>query len=320
MLRRRSFLLAALPAPALAQGDSGLPLQGPDGWLFSPWERPDRMDLRGMSRVTALFREVAGLLAQAGIRPGFVVVPAKARVHRDSLPPGTAFTRDGERRYATLLAELRPAFPLLPDLEALFAAARRTWPAAGMFFRADSHWKPEAAALAAAEVARLLPGVIDLPPSRDPGIPLGPPETRQRTHLDLVQLLPRAQRAAFPPESYRIRPPQRARPSELLDLAPADVAVVGSSLVAPELNFHGELSAHLRRPVSLHWRVQTRGPFDILLTYLRSAAFRQERPRLLLLCQPESGLMFGPDSRAIYPETHMTVDAFLSGIRQALRG
>ncbi|MFL1462210.1 hypothetical protein ACI6QG_08415 [Roseococcus sp. DSY-14] len=312
------MLLAALPAPALAQGGTNGPLEGPGGWLFAPWERPDRMELRGMPRVAALFRQVAALLAAAGIRPGFLLVPAKARVHRDSLPPGLSFTPEGARRHAAMLEELRPAFPLLPDLDAAFAAARQAQPGEELFFRADSHWRPEAAALAAAEVARLLPAAAPLPPARALGLALGPEETRLRTQLDLAQLLPPARRAAFPPEPYRIRPPQRARPSALLDAAPAEVAVVGSSLVAPELNFHAELSARLGRPVSLHWRVQTRGPFDILLTYLRGEGFRQERPRLLLLCQPESGLMFGPESRAVYPETAMAPEAFLAGVRQAL--
>jgi len=318
-LTRRSLTagLAALPLPARASVEFGMPpLRGRDGWLFLGWEHPARMEpTASENRVTGLLNQAGELLRAAGMVTGFVLIPAKTRVFADMLPDAP-FGPAAEGRYRAALEGLRRGFQVVPDLAGLFAAQRRAGGGEELFFRLDTHWRPAAAALAAAETARMLSPLLPGRPGN--GMRLGPAVREQRQRRDLGDLLPAAERAALPVESYMIRRPAPARAAGLLDEARPEVAMFGSSFMAPEFNFHAELSAALDRPVSLHWRVQTRGLFRTLLDYLEGPEFRRQRPRAILLSHPENAMGLNPESRGAYPETAMPGAAFLDGIRRAL--
>jgi alginate O-acetyltransferase complex protein AlgJ len=321
-LSRRTLLAGAagafLAAPALAQGQQSL--RGRDGWLFFFWDDPVRMDMGPpVARVTSLLKEATQLIEAKNIKVGFAVVPAKSRVYRDMLPPAHPFPAEAEQRYGAILAGLRQFCPLVPDLVAAMAAHRRARPDDQLFFKADTHWTPNGAAVAAAEVARQVQAANILPASRMPGMRLAAPVTETRMRRDLVEFLPASERAAYPPERFSIRkPPAAGGRGGLLDEATSDVAVVGPSFMAPEYNFHVELSAAMNRPVALHWRNQVTGPFQTLLEYLRSPTFQRERPKFLLMSITENAVGINPENRGAYPETNMSGAAFVDGVRQAL--
>jgi alginate O-acetyltransferase complex protein AlgJ len=199
------------------------------------------------------------------------------------------------------------------------AAHRKARPGDQLFFKADTHWTPDGAAVAAAEVARQVQAANILAASRTPGIRLAAPVIETRMRRDLVEFLPASERAAHPPERFSIRRPQASGGrGALLDEAISDVAVVGPSFMAPEFNFHVELSAAMNRPVALHWRTQATGPFETLLEYLRSPTFQRERPKFLLISVLESAMGINPEHRGAYPMSNMSGAAFVAGVRQAV--
>lgn len=319
---RRGLASLALPALALGTGSrtasaQATAIRGRDGWLFFPWDNPARVSLTGIPRVTGLLVEAAEMLRTAGIATCLAVVPSKFRIYRDRLAPDQVFDSAAEQRLSVVLAELRKGRSIVPDLGALLLAHRRNHPQDTLFFRADTHWTPLGAALSAHEVARLVRGAGILPAASAPGMRLGPPTTRMRARQDLLDLIPASERAAYAPEPYVIRPAQPAR-GGLLDAPPSDVAVLGTSFVAPEFNFHAELSAALDRPVALEWKIQTVGPYSVLLQYLRGPLFRRERPRLIVLVLLEGAMAIGPENRTAYPADAMSAADFIGGVRQAL--
>jgi len=319
-LGRRAFVgaagSAAMANQATAQARPGA-IRGRDNWLFLQWDDPGQMSLSNLPRVSGLLRDGAAILREKGIEVAFVIVPSKYRIYRDMLPPGQGFLDIAEQRLGLILEELRRGNPLVPDLAAPMLAQRRASPQDPLFFKADTHWTPAGAAVAAAEVNRQIRAALRLPPSRAPGVRLGPIVTQTRLRRDLVEFLPSADRIAFPPEAYQIRLPVTAR-GALLDAPASDVIIIGNSFMAPEFNFHNEISALLERPVALEWKVQTVGPFKTMLDYLNGQLFRRERPRLILWTVLENVMIINPENRGAYPESNMTGAAFLDGMRQAI--
>jgi len=319
-LGRRTLAAAAASAilvdQATAQARAGA-IRGRESWLFLQWDDPAQMSLGNLPRVSGLLRDGAAILREKGIEVGFIVVPAKYRIYRDMLPPGHGFLDIAEQRLGLILEELRRGSPLVPDLAAPLLAQRRASPQDNLFFKADTHWAPAGAAVAAAEVNRQIRVAVRLPPARAPGVRLAPPVTQTRLRRDLLEFLPPADRGAYPPEPFQIRLPVAAR-GALLDAPVSDVTVLGNSFMAPEFNFHNELSALLERPVALEWQVQTVGPFKTMLDYLTGQLFRRERPRLILWTVLEGVMTLNPENRGAYPESHMTGAAFLDGMRQAV--
>lgn len=317
---RRSLAAAATSAvlmdEARAQARAGA-IRGRENWLFLQWDDPAQMSLGSLPRVAGLLRDGATLLREKGIEVAFVVVPGKFRIYRDMLPDGHGFVDIAERRLSLVLEELRRGSPVVPDLALPMLAQRRASPRENLFFKADTHWTPAGAAVAAAELNRQIRASVRLPAARSPGVRLASAVTQTRLRRDLLEFLPPAERAAYPPEPYQIRLPVAAR-GALLDASVSDVTIVGNSFMAPEFNFHNELSALLERPVALDWQVQTVGPFRTMLDYLRGQVFRRERPRLILWTLLEGVVTINPENRGAYPESHMTGAAFLDGVRQAL--
>lgn len=317
--RRAAFGLSASALAAQGARAQGRPgaIRGRDGWLFLEWDDPANVDLTNMPRISGLLRDATALIRGKGIDVAFVVLPSKYRIYRDMLPPGHGYTQLADQRLALVLQELRGGSPLVPDLAAPLLERRRSAPQDQLFFKADTHWTPTGAAVTAAEMARQIRATIRLPASRAPGTRLGPPTTETRLRADLREFLPVADRAAYPNERFTIRPAVAAR-GGLLDTAASDVAIIGNSFMAPEFNFHAELSAGLERPVSLEWKIQTIGPFKTMVDYLASPLFRREKPKLILWTLLEGVMNLNPENRGAYPQSHMTGAAFLDGIRQAL--
>jgi alginate O-acetyltransferase complex protein AlgJ len=134
---------------------------------------------------------------------------------------------------------------------------------------------------------------------------------------DLARLLPAAQREQFPVQTYMMRPVQGgAGEDALIDDVAADVALLGNSYMQPRYGFSSILSNQLMRPVSLMWDVNQVGPYRMMLRYLASGMFRQQRPRLIVWNIHELDLEYQPDRQDIWGQNAVPPRTFLSEVRR----
>lgn len=317
---RRAVLaapMALLPGAALAQPTTGAVIIGREGWLFPAWDRLERMDAPGMRQVLQMLGEAAGILKQARIDLVMLLLPSKGRIYRRFLPEGVRVSAEVDRRYATVVTEMRRAGALVPDLDTLFREAASRDPHWPLFFRGDTHWTPVGAELAAVTTAAEMRAQLRLPPASRPGDALGGFRMMRLAIGDLVQYVPQARRGEFGAEESPIREVTGGGASGLLDEDVNDVQVVGTSNVQPRFGFQPVLSNQLVRPVGLSWRPNNLGPYAALLEYLRSNDFRRQRPRAIVWNHLEADMSNLPNNQA-WQRTAMTAQAFLADLRRAV--
>ena len=133
---------------------------------------------------------------------------------------------------------------------------------------------------------------------------------------DLVRNLPEAQRASYAPERYQIRE-QVAGSSALLADDAADVAMVGNSYSQPLYGFSSLLSNQLNRPVSLFWKPNNFGPYNILLSYLTSEGFKQQKPKMIVWVQLEWDIPALPTGSG-WGQNAMPAEKFPGDVRRAV--
>ncbi|TCH96853.1 cell division protein FtsQ [Roseococcus sp. SYP-B2431] len=272
---------------------------GCDGWLFlteelRPW--PDAEAIMA-ERVDALAR-IRDRLAARNIALLVAVVPDKARVHGDRLC-GAPLSAQSAARYDRLMAalsakDLAPV-PLLPPLQALAARQDAYW-------RTDTHWNQDGAAVAAQAIAARAQGVgIDRPggfaTTRDAALTPGPGDLLRLMGLDILPdgLRPRIDRQHL----ARTREPEAS--GGLLDDAGApQVTLIGSSY-SVNANFHGALQEALGAKVTNLARAG--GGFSGAASdYFAGATFRESPPRLIIWEIPERviGQPITPEERAFF--------------------
>ncbi len=310
-------LAVPLPGHASAPAATGLTVVGRDQWLFPLWDVMSRLDQAQLRSVAAVMNEAIGLLRQARIEVVVALVPSKARSYRQFLPPQTTLAPDIDRRYPLAIAELRRSGALVPDLDTPFQSAARSQQ---LYFKADTHWLPEGAALAATELARQTTSGLKLPASSQPGTKLGEVTTATNPVSDLLRFLPPAARAAYPQEQYRVRNAvTTASPAALIEDDSADMVVLGNSFAQPRYGFSAQLSNALNRPVSLVWKPNNFGAYHTLLEYLRSPLFRQQRPKALVWQHLEIDMQNLPNSSS-WGQQAMPPREFIANVQTALRG
>ncbi len=310
-------LAATLPGHASEPAAKGLTVVGRDRWLFPLWDVMSHLDQAQLRSVAAVMNEAIGLLRQARIEVVVALVPSKARCYRQFLPPQTKLAADIDRRYPLAVAELRRSGALVPDLDAPFQAAARSQQ---LYFKADTHWLPEGAALAATELARQAAPGLKLPPASRPGVRLAEPTTATNPVSDLLRFLPQAERAGYPPEQYKVRQTLAAAgPAALIEDDSADLVVIGNSFAQPRYGFSAQLSQAMNRPVALQWKPNNFGAYHTLLDYLRGPLFRQQRPKALVWQHLEFDMQNLPNSSS-WGQNAMPPRDFLAGVQTALRG
>jgi alginate O-acetyltransferase complex protein AlgJ len=291
---------------------------GRDGWLFPLWDRLDRLDAAALRQVVQVLGEAAGILKQARIDLVFLLLPSKARIYRRFLPDDSRVAPEVDRRYPSVVADLRRAGALVPDLDTAFRAAAGREPHWPLYFKTDTHWTPVGAELAAVTTAADMRAQLRLPPSPRPGTPLGEFRMMRLAIGDLVQYTPQAQRAGFGPEESPIRDVAPASGAAgLLDDDVNDVQIVGTSNVQPRFGFQPLLSNQIVRPVGLSWRPNNIGPYAALLEFLRSADFRRQRPHAIVWNHLENDLVSLPNNPN-WQRAAMTPQDFLSQLRRAV--
>ena len=322
MLTRRAGLAAAVAMPwmggAAHAQSSGLVEIGTNGWLFPVWDRVSRVDMAALRGALQTVTEAIGLLRRGRIQVVLCLIPSRKRLMRQFLPAGAQVSPEAAQRYSLTVAEGTRAGALVPDLDALFRAQIQRDPAHPLFFKTDTHWTPMAAELAAVEMARQMRAQLQLPPSPRPGTRLGDLRPFQLAAGDLPQHVPPAQRGAYGAEQSLIRqilPPEG--PAALVEDDSYDTVVVGTSNVQPRFGFQPVLSNQLVRPVGLFWRPNNVGAYFALLEYLRSDAFRQQRPRALVWNLLEQD-MVNATSNSAWGTAAMPPAEFLNQVRRAV--
>jgi alginate O-acetyltransferase complex protein AlgJ len=311
MLVAQAWLRPAQAATA------GLTVIGKDGWLFPLWDAMSRFDQQQLRSTIEVVNEAVGAIRAAGINVAVALFPSKARIYRQYLPDEVRLPADIDRRYQAALAGLRRPGVLVPDLDTPFRAARSAQPARQLYFKADTHWMPAGAEIAAVELARQMRDTFRLPPSERPGTRFDGVATLTNTTGDLLQWVPAADRGNYPAERYYARRIAASGSAALLEEDAADVVVVGNSFVQPKFGFSAVLSNQIERPVALAWKSNNYGGYYTLLEYVKSEGFRQQRPKVLVWAHLEFDMQNPPNSSSWGPNA-MSSQTFLAELKRAL--
>lgn len=291
---------------------------GSEGWLFPVWDRIQRIDTPALRQVLQTMSESISVLRAAQIQVAICLIPSRKRLMRQYLPAGTTVAADAAQRYSLTIAESIRAGALAPDLDALFRNQMQRSPAHPLFFKTDTHWTPIGAELAAVEMARQMRAQMQFTASSRPGTRLGDLRPMMLAAGDLTQHVPPAQRANFGSEQSLLRQILPAEgPAALLEDDSYDTVVVGTSNVQPRFGFQPVLSNQLVRPVGLAWRPNNVGTYAALLEYLRSDAFRRQRPRVLVWNHLEQD-MVNTTSNSAWGAAAIAPAEFIAQLRRAL--
>jgi alginate O-acetyltransferase complex protein AlgJ len=275
-------LWGRLEYAAFGQGRRGV-VAGRDGWLFTAEEFScpphagknfdDNMDF---------VQTVARRFARDSIRLAVILVPEKARVYPDkldraALPPCRAglyaAARDAFGRSNIPVTDLLPLMRASPLHE-------------NLYLRADTHWSPEGARLAAGAVRDLL-WPLGLPAAHFSTKPSG---LRSRAG-DLARYLPGVNVPEDVFTGYATGTEVAGATDNLFGDDAPPVTLVGTSYSAiPAWNFDGFLKEALKTDI-LNAADEGKGPFVVMDGYLQDDSWRTAPPRLVLWEIPERFLL-----------------------------
>lgn len=280
-------LWSALTFSLFREGRPGV-LIGQRNWLFVNEEffsfNPQALSYQANLR---FMLAVAGYLERLGIRLLVAPIPAKASIYPERLGR-YALPESAQARYGAFLADLAALGIPAVDLRAPMLAAK---PQELMFLPSDTHWTPQGAKVSAAAIAaevaeaELFPALGEQPYQL---IKVGKERHRGdlRTFLPFGFLEPLMR---FPPDRLErfVAEPVGGLGSDLFAEVHIPVALVGTSFSADSRwAFQGALQAALGADV-LNAAAPGVGPFNPMLRYLQSAAFRSSPPELVIWEIPE---------------------------------
>lgn len=283
-------LWAALDFKLFNEGRPGVVL-GRDQWLYSDEEfNPivnEELNLQGNY---ALVEGVRQTLKAKGVKLVMAIVPAKVRLYPEHL---------GDVQPASIHANLYQDFHarvaadkiLAPDLLGPLQQAKQR--GEQVFLRTDTHWTPSGAEIAARQLAKAI--AEKAPLSGQPQRFVTEAEQTVEHKGDLRLFLP------LDPLFENLMPaqePLQKRVTRAADDQPAaddalfadnqvPVALIGTSYSAnPNWNFVGALKQALHSDV-VNYAEDGHGPILPMLSYLKSDAFKNDPPQVLIWEFPE---------------------------------
>jgi alginate O-acetyltransferase complex protein AlgJ len=283
-------LWAALDFKLFNEGRPGVVL-GRDQWLYSDEEfNPivnEELNLQGNY---ALVEGVRQTLKKRGVKLVMAIVPAKVRLYPEHL---------SDVRPASIHADLYKDFHdhvaadkiLAPDLLGPLQQAKQN--GQQVFLRTDTHWTPTGAEIAAKQLAKAI--AEKAPLSGEPQHFVTEAEKTEQHKGDLTLFLP------LDPLFSNLMPPQEPlekRTTRAVEDKPAGddamfastevpVALIGTSYSAnPNWNFVGALKEALQSDV-VNYSEDGHGPILPMLSYLKSDAFKDSPPQVLIWEFPE---------------------------------
>lgn len=276
---------------AFHEGRKGV-VVGDNGWLFTSEEFscPAHAEQNLGENLDFIKKTVAALNAK-NVKVVVALVPAKSRVFPDYLGRhNLPECRTG--LYGHVLDNLaQRGIPAANVLAAMDAGT----PHDGLYLKADTHWSPQGAQLAAETVAAAVHDAYG-----DAGLPTDKFSSTQgpsKPHDgDLARYLPGVAIPAEAVATYKttaaVAVAGAGAMNGLLDDAPAPLAVlVGTSYSAnADWNFAGFLKEALKSDV-LNAAEEGQGPFAVMDKYLEGKAWQDNPPRLLVWEIPERYLL-----------------------------
>ncbi|QVQ28236.1 alginate O-acetyltransferase AlgX-related protein [Achromobacter deleyi] len=307
------ILAGAILAPAAAQAQAVL--IGKDDWLFYAQDNISDAGKAGIQNSVGLMRAARDELGKRGIGLVVLVAPLKARFYEDKLPAGRSISAAAKDRYANIIASLNSADIKTVDLMPVLKSVEHDDQTA--FLQKDSHWTAWSAEAAARATAQTITASWTLNGQAGGGTKLGA-WVKERRFGDFAELMTAAQRKSLGQQIYVVRA-NKADASGLLDSAVNPVHVVGNSFVQPYLGFPQTLSSALDRPVGLTWKYGNFGPWAVFLDYLKSPAFQQSRPQVVVWQLNEAQMLYGPNTSGQWDAASlMTEAAWREGVGAAI--
>lgn len=303
-------------ATVVAAQDSSIVLYGKEGWLFPAWGSLTEVDSAAITRNTALIADAQRALALAGVKLQVLVLPDKALFYENKLPEGKQLSDAVRGRYELEVGEL--VKENVSTVDALQVLRQVMQGGQNVFYRSDQHWtQPAADAVAVLVAEKVIEQEASLAGAAGSGMTLGS-EVKERRFGDLAELfLTEEQRKVIGRDTFTVR--RQVEQQSLLDDVVAPVHVTGHSMVQPYFGFPQKLSNALDRPVSVNWKPGNVGHWAILLEYLESAEFKQNKPQVLVWQMFEPTYSQGPDARGLWDNASiMTAQQWTARIHKAL--
>ena len=274
-------VMATLKYLLLRSGNDGV-VVGRDGWLYTREEfEHHRSDRSVLGERLAFIAGVNARLEDMGIVLVVALVPSKARIVQDPLPARWAKLAD-HSRYEEALCWLSGRSIRAVDLRATLGTAPE------LFLKADTHWTPLGARLAARAIADAVDGVEQAARTAY--------ETQSEDEIEVlgdlmsfVPVGPIGDRLGLAAQTVvPSRTAETAAPSlGLFDVPTIPVTLVGTSYSAdPRWNFVGELRQALGLDV-LNISTEAVGPFEPMGEYLTGSALSEVRPGAVVWELPE---------------------------------
>ncbi|AMB84429.1 alginate O-acetyltransferase [Pseudomonas agarici] len=310
-------LWAALDFKLFNEGRPGVVL-GRDHWLYSDEEfNPIANGQQNLQGNYALVEGVRQTLKAKGVNLVMAILPAKARLYPEHL--GTARPSGiHSHLYQDFHARVAADRILAPDLLGPLQQAKQQ--GRQVFLRTDTHWTPDGAQVAATQLASAI--AAQTPLSGTPQRFVTETEKTEPHKGDLTLFLPldplfdNLMPAQEPLEKRITRAAED--PSAGGDALFADnevpVALIGTSYSAnPNWNFVGALKQALHSDV-INYAEAGHGPISPMLAYLKSDAFKNNPPQVLIWEFPERYLPANNDIGDADPQWVAQLKA--AGIRQ----
>ena len=283
-------LWAALDFKLFNEGRPGVVL-GRDQWLYSDEEfNPivnEELNLQGNY---ALVEGVRQTLQKRGVKLVMAIVPAKVRLypeHLGDVHPASIH----DNLYKDFHARVAANKILAPDLLGPLQQAKQS--GQQVFLRTDTHWTPTGAEIAAKQLARTI--AEKTPLNSAPQRFVTEAEKTEQHKGDLTLFLPLDPLFSnlMPPQeplekrTTRVAEDQPAGDDALFADSEVPVALIGTSYSAnPSWNFVGALKEALQSDV-VNYSEDGHGPILPMLSYLKSDAFKDSPPQVLIWEFPE---------------------------------
>ena len=281
---------AALDYKLFNEGRKGVVL-GRDQWLYSDEEfNPivnEELNLQGNY---ALVEGVRQKLKEQGVTLVMAILPAKARLypeHLGDVKPSSIHTNLYQDFHARVAADKILAPDLLGPLQQAKQGGQQ------VFLRTDTHWTPEGAQVAAENLAKAI--AERAPLNGEPQRFVTEPAEKITHKGDLRQFLPldplfenlMPAQEPLVKRNTREADDQPAGDDALFADAQVPVALIGTSYSAnPNWNFVGALKQALHSDV-VNYAEDGHGPILPMLSYLKSDAFKNSPPQVLIWEFPE---------------------------------
>lgn len=267
---------------------------GRDGWLFTSEEfAVKRDDQSNYANNLNYLNHVIDTLDQQKVTVLVVPIPAKSRLYKKYLPDGLLWPAARQSLYPHLITDLGQSNVHFVDLNTAFSAA--TTPASLLFLKTDTHWTPYGAETAARAIAESVQHL---------NIDLGPRQTFERSVAsptshdgDLRKYVPlgAAIDRLIPPDIIETPFVAAKGPGHDTDLfgdISLPITLVGTSYSAnPKWGFAALLKQSIGIDL-LNAADEGQGPFTTMQSYLKSDAFKNTPPKLIIWEIPERFLTF----------------------------